>query len=85
MQKLACDACGKFENLKDTKHKIKHVKLIIIEDPRPQMTNPVLEADTCDECLPALIGKYFRQIVPGELPGFLSEPTERERALRVAT
>jgi len=86
MQKLACDTCGNFERLDQTKHTIKHVILRVVEDPRPQMAgdNPVFEADICNECLDGMISKNFREAATGELPGFLSEPTERERDLRLA-
>jgi hypothetical protein len=90
MQKLVCDACGRGEDstTPQKKLKIRKSKLGIVNDRRttvPEGTDRY-EADHCPECRGAMLAKYFRVYVEGlEMPTSVSEPTERERQVRIAT
>ena len=86
MQKLQCDGCGFSELIDQPKHKIKSVKLVIVDDPRFPEGMTKHEADLCPTCQGNLLHNYFDVPAEGKLnvPGFI-EPTDKERELKVAT
>lgn len=91
MEKTVCDGCGMGEpkNLPDSKKTIRPVKLVIQNDMREATMPETADrhvADLCNTCRTFVVGKFFRGSTDDlVLPVFLSEPSEHEREIRIAT
>lgn len=85
MKKLICDGCGMGELIDYPKHKITTVELRPITNSHVDPIIP-FKADLCSDCQGLLLHKYFNVPARGglEVPAFL-EPTDKERAVRLAT